>query len=684
MRCVFPEAIEDCKEGYVYSIDYASYGVDNPETKKARIWFAKLMGVYFDVLTKKKGYTGPEDIYMSFYGTTLEYSVNKKEYFSLINNLHLDTKNVACQMDNFNCGVITCLSCMKFSNKDQEWITKQEEISSKKCALWREKFCSFLYFVTEELNKLPLRESPTSTDNATPIKTTNSPLESMLPTENKPAKNPFPKKLEQIFRDLDTKVDENASINQSFITPAKKKSVSTYDAESTSKFLHRTHTTTKKDRRVKFNAREMSGTTSTEPIGTQGKGNYNNLSSSLLDQLVEILSSRLYHGKENVEEYFKDQMEMFDTFYVTDHEYYVPSTTATASAEPKFENHTIMTVAIIELVDFGDWTYKHKSVVAENKVAVEREVKGFKTKNKAILIHHFATRLFYERNGYGSHLLKWIGESYHGHALYVYIILQAYSEPKNASEDDKKIDAIEREAAHKFFLGCKFEIDKSGKNFGLSVVDTKNKSQESITSNENTVYRTTTSKLRNIAQKYLYGTTRFAKLDRNYITKICYSRRYRDLDNFLNFLKSENKKVLVYDVDEKEAFEEGVARKEKDSTVSKKRKSKQTKPTSKKPKVSQKGKSPKNTELKSPEVSNTIDSKVIEEEKAEVKNKVTHDEQIQSQKGTELKSPKVIEEEKVEVKNKVTQDEQKQSLKNTELKSPKVSNTIHSKVIEEY
>ena len=189
LRCTFPEALRDCKEGYVYSIDYASHGLDHPETKKARLWFAKLMGIYFDVLTKKQGYAGPEDIYASYHGTTLDYAANKKEYFSLINNLHLDTKDIACQMDNYNCGVITCLSCMKFSHNNQEWITKQEEINPTKCLLWREMFCTFLSFVTEELNKIPLREFTPDEDKTTPFPSTKPPLDSMLPTKKNQRKS---------------------------------------------------------------------------------------------------------------------------------------------------------------------------------------------------------------------------------------------------------------------------------------------------------------------------------------------------------------------------------------------------------------------------------------------------------------------------------------------------------------
>ena len=254
-------------------------------------------------------------------------------------------------------------------------------------------------------------------------------------------------------------------------------------------------------------------------------------------------------------------MERFDTFYVTDNEYYVPSTAATASTEPKIEEHTIMTVAVVEVVDFGDWTYKHKSIVEDNQVKVERVGKGYKPKNKAILIHHLAMRLFYERNGYASHLLKWIGESFHGHALYVYVIMQPNNENDDASEDDKRIDEIEKENAKKFLLGCKFEMDKTGNNFGLSIVDTNKKCGASLTSAENTIYRTTTSKLQNIVQRYFYGTTKFGKLDKNYVTKICYSHRFREMENFVKFLKSKNMNVLVYDDKVKFAFVEETGKK---------------------------------------------------------------------------------------------------------------------------
>ena len=84
----------------------------------------------------------------------------------------------------------------------------------------------------------------------------------------------------------------------------------------------------------------------------------------------------------------------------------------------------IMTVAIVEIADFGDWTHKLKSIVEDNKVSLERIVTGYKTKNKAIIISFIATDKYDEGHGYVSHLLMWIAESYHGHALYVFTMVR--------------------------------------------------------------------------------------------------------------------------------------------------------------------------------------------------------------------------------------------------------------------
>ena len=501
LRCVFPASIEDCDEGYVYSIDYKNGVDDDKHTIAARLWFAKLMGVYFDILTKKQGYVGPCDIYLAYHETMQQYMINKEMFYSLINNIHLNTEKVAIQTDNFNCGVITCLSCMKFCNSSNEWIVSQDEISVLKCTLWRERFCSFLDLMITELNKLA-DQAPSNIENditdKKPAKitqdseSTKSPptktihLTSILPTSSSTVSKPIPKKLDEVFSvksptsmnntataskvdissssvlgriprkntitqtqhdneknsaaskdDSDKKLPPllplPSSKKKKHVTPAKtRKSNSTYDAESMKKYLHAT--STKKERRIKQNAMTIEENKSKKSIGNEGSQHKN-----ILTELAELMSDRLQNEEKDTTDFFKSEMERYETYYVVDHEYEVPSNPSNAHLTPLMDAKRIMTVAIVEIADFGDWTYKHKSLVEDNKVVLERVVTGYKTKNKAIIIRCIATHRQFEGHGYASHLLRWIAESYHGTAVYVFTMM---SDPNKVKDDAYKAELI--------------------------------------------------------------------------------------------------------------------------------------------------------------------------------------------------------------------------------------------------
>ena len=613
LRCVFPSTVEDCEEGYVYSIDYKNSTDDDKQTIAARLWFAKLMGVYFDILTKKQGYSGPNDIYLSYHESMQQYMINKETFYSLINNVHLNTEKVAVQTDNFNCGVITCLSCTKFSNGSQEWIVSQEEISLLKCTLWRERFCSFLDVMTKELNKVAGKvpftmindstnenPAPVTQDSASKFakETTESPptknthLRSILPNTTSTISKPIPKNLEEVFSDkshmdtpsslLSNKIPRKKPITQTqedeekkpealqndaekkpaallplpsskkmkLLTPMKKKkSNSAYDKESMDKYLHAK--STKKERRIKYNAMTLEENKSKKSIGEGGL-----LRRSILTELAEILSDKIPVKQQNAMNFFKSEMEKYETFYVVDHEYEVPSNPSNAHLTPLVTAKRIMTVAIVEIADFGDWTYKHNSVIEENKVVLKRVLTGYTSKNKAIIIRYIATLSAFENHGYASYLLRWIAESYHGTAVYVFTMM---SDPKKLGDEANKTDlniSGDEQKALQFLKRCTFTGDEEKERFSLSVVDPENKSQESITDKSNIVFRTTTAKMKNISQKYLYGTARFGKLDKSFVTKICYTKEMPG-DELSDYLKTLT--ILVYDHDEKKAFaEDGV------------------------------------------------------------------------------------------------------------------------------
>ena len=402
LRCIFPTSGEDCDEGYVYSIDYKNSADDDKDTIAARLWFAKLMGVYFDILNKKQGYVGPCDIHQGYHETMEQYIINKEIFYSVINNLHLNTEKVAVQIDNYNCGVITCLSCMKFRHGSNEWIVSQDEISLLKCTLWRERFCSFLDVMITELNMITNKAPSTKTndntnekpatitqDSASNIRneTTKSPptktthLTSILPSTSTTVSKPIPKKLDEVFSDktppsydndakaskmdilsssVSSKIPRKTVISQTqdkkekhsvnlqddadkkpsaflplpssakkkLVTPVKyRKSNSTYDAESMKKYLHAT--STKKERRIKQNAMTIDENKSKYGIAQNGP-----LRKSILTELAELLSERLYNEEKDTTAFFKSEMEKYETYYVVDGEYEVPSNPSNAHLTP--------------------------------------------------------------------------------------------------------------------------------------------------------------------------------------------------------------------------------------------------------------------------------------------------------------------------------------------------------------
>ena len=132
-------------------------------------------------------------------------------------------------------------------------------------------------------------------------------------------------------------------------------------------------------------------------------------------------------------------MEKYETYYVVDHEYHQPSNPSNAHTTPWIEAKRIMCVAIVKIADFGDWTYKHNSIVQENKVVLERVVSDYKTKNKAIIIRCIAIAREFEGHGYASFLLRWIAESYHGTALYVFTMM---SDQRKINDKEYKADLI--------------------------------------------------------------------------------------------------------------------------------------------------------------------------------------------------------------------------------------------------
>ena len=604
-RCLFPGFYtDDLGEAFVYSIDYLNDDEDY-DTKTTRIAFAKLMGVYFGVLSQNQAYAGPEDIHLTFHEDSASYIQKKKSYFSLVSNAHMQ-KGVVVQRDNYNCGVITCLSNTLFSNKSDDFI-REEEISEEKCIYWRQVFCSFLKKMTLEFKymeesiepltkhaKMPVKESnddpmlvddqlpvPVSNEinqeenteinqeenneinqeenKLTPLPTSNSSLKAAFPESSTAATRPIPKALDNAFENS-KKFTPMKQVKSKY-TPTKKAKL---DEESTKKFLH--GTSTKKDRRMKLNALSMEGTKSSGAFGNSKEWSLNGpqgMSASIVDQLVGVLASRLYCEREDAEEFFKTEMKKYETFYVSDCEYYDPSDQYNRSNPDTItdnKEHTIMTVAIVEVADFGSWTYKKRNVIENNQIKTITSKAGYKVTEKVLIIHHIATKSLFENHGYASHLLKWIAESFHGTCSFVYKVMPPEAVYKDIERGGVPSTMDDQLKAKSFFTNRRFESDPKDQNFNLSIVDCKKRSQESITSEINKLYRVSTTNLMNIQQEYLYGTSKFGKLDRLFVSKLSYCRKTEEknedggyIDDFFNKMKQlryrHKKKEVVADDD---------------------------------------------------------------------------------------------------------------------------------------
>ena len=389
---------------------------------------------------------------------------------------------------------------------------------------------------------------------STPSPNISSSLQAILPSSTGDAELPHPKQLSKSFSDVNYNTPKTSMKSPSKLASNTATSVSKLDEESIKKYLH--GKSSKKERRFKSTALNMKGTSSSTPIGSYIP---ESKSLSILQQLIQVMYSKLYHEKEDGEEFFKKEMERYETYYITDCQYYEPSNPFNKNdVIAEDSTPTIVTVAIIEIADFGSWTCTHRSKIEKNEIVRETKKSGYKVSDKAVIVHHIATRDGYEGHGYASYLLKWIGESFHGSATFVYKIMPPPAVEKEVVGNiPSTMD--EQYAALSFFQKRKFESDPKGTNYNLSIVDCKTRSQKAISSNENEVYRVTTALLKNIPQQYLYGTAKFGKLDKYYLAKLCYVQKifWEDKeDDFIEIIMS-SLKEFTYDHELKDIKTDG-------------------------------------------------------------------------------------------------------------------------------
>ena len=84
-----------------------SHKIDDDIALLERTKFAKFVGVYYDLRTKGKGYSGPEDVVASALSDHILYIQLKEKYgYSSFPHAHWIDPTSGTQRDGYSCGVI--------------------------------------------------------------------------------------------------------------------------------------------------------------------------------------------------------------------------------------------------------------------------------------------------------------------------------------------------------------------------------------------------------------------------------------------------------------------------------------------------------------------------------------------------------------------------------------------------
>ena len=619
IRCIFPDE-KEYPAGMVTSIDYSTDD-DDEETQMIRIQFAKLMGVYCDLLKTGQAYCGIDDMRLNYrVKDAAEYIKLKENHWSSFPHEFANNGSKGKQRDTYNCGVLCCFNSQNFIKGNLQPL-KPEETTETKCNMFREAYFSvlseFLQLTSSKDGKHIEKDQKDSPSQQQILKHFES-LESFktLGTQStkgtnvgegkESAKNEDvilegkEKEKEIVLRmdkeeegrnndgatvdivvDMDKEedgknkeepnVDEVVDMDKedgqndgeatddvqhlsSSRNEGRNTSISSGENGSLSKIAaekKRKHapvkekknsevspTVTKKKLKKKkkvevnghfvLNALTLEGVKKPDPIG-KSPGLKN---PSLLEQLTVILKGRLdLENFDDEEKFRQEEIINLETFFMSDWERPDPPTLTSKDSYDNVGERAITSVAMVEFAEYGNFQYKHKNIVVNNEIKVERTRVGYKTTTQAIIVHYIATQERFEGFGYASRMLKNIADVYKDKTVYVYAIipeqvLTASMNMDNTENDEQERDySLQSIKALKYLKKIGFEEDPKNNNFNLSLVDTKNKEEMPITANRNKILRTTSTKLRNISDNIVYNSAKFCKVDKYHVTKLLYAKK---------------------------------------------------------------------------------------------------------------------------------------------------------------
>ena len=251
-------------------------------------------------------------------------------------------------------------------------------------------------------------------------------------------------------------------------------------------------------------------------------------------------------------EHFVQKMKTYDTVFMSDLFRRHAPTSETINDEGNGEDtRRIVSGAIYEIVTFTQRQYKYKRYLNEKRQIVsERQVTGYKPTSKAIILHNISTAFYFRKFGYARCLLERICNVFKDNATYIYCVL-TQEEIGFFPSGNPGLEKSEQ-----FLKDMGFQKDPKNENFNLTLVNEKNNTEKAFSSEENVIYRCSTTHIRSMDnESKMYKTAKYLELHKNMIKRIIFTDEINedeDLDMYMQ--KFEKKKSYVVKKSVKDKF----------------------------------------------------------------------------------------------------------------------------------
>ena len=270
---------------------------------------------------------------------------------------------------------------------------------------------------------------------------------------------------------------------------------------------------------------------------------------SVMKQLSWLFSQcfkvdNLHDGDEkdtgSKQNYFHSKMKQYDTFYISDVFHKKAPTPKTVSDEGDGEqSRRIVCAAILEVVSFTHRQYEYKkSRNNKNEVVYDRNVVGYRTTSKAIILHNIATIFYFRNFGYARCLLRGLSNEFKDKGVYIYCTIPP---------EEEGVYPTKSYSAKQFLQSMGFVTDPKKENFNLSIVDEKRNTDHPFTDARNEVFRCSTTHIGTFnLEPTMYQSAQYLQVDRSIMKQIIFTKKIEEEEQIDDFLNNYNRTNSLY------------------------------------------------------------------------------------------------------------------------------------------